>query len=311
MAAPLLFVGCASTPTALPDVQLAAVPERALKLDIASAPNRLKAGAISAPIAVRAASRQHPHLLAIKDPITLAVEARVEGDYEKAYQHFYAAWLATPESQDVVISLANMALRIGKFEEAYALTSALDGTSMHPALIAAHVLAEIGTNKSHDPEGRLRDALKAAPHDYRLWNALGRYFDGQGQPDRAQASYQTALKEGGAAAGVFNNLGMSFLLQGKQADALSQFEQAALIDPKTLLYDNNRRLTLALMGDYRRAVAGLDGNRAADIFNDAGYIAKSRQNVENAAALFEAAIAQSTSYHSRAHANLKALRKLP
>lgn len=258
---------------------------------------------------VRPVSRESEHLFAIEDPLTLAVEARWNGENELAYQHFYAAWLATPESVDVNIGLIDMALKTGKFEQAYLAASKLviNPDTAKPKLLAAQVLAELAVGKSPDPEIRLNQALERHPNDPRLWNALGGFHDKQGQPLRAQDCYMQALKTGGTKASVVNNLGMSLLLSGDTRSALAKFEQASELDTHTPIYDNNRRLSLALLGQYDRAADGLADDSAADILNDAGYIARSREDIINAASLFKAAIARSTRYHTKAHENLRAL----
>lgn len=292
----LTLSACTTTPEVMPNA--------------ATAVSRIDKAAPKPVFEVRPASRVSEHLFAIEDPLTLAVEARWNGDNALAYQHFYAAWLATPDSADVNIGLIDMALKTGKFEQAYAAASQLDidPETAKPKLLAAQVLAEIAVGKSSDPELRLNQALERSPNDPRLWNALGGFHDKQGQPLRAQDCYLQALKTGGTKASVVNNLGMSLLMSGDMRSALSKFEQASELEPNKKIYDNNRRLTLALLGQYEKAAAGLTDDFAADILNDAGYIAKSRQDITQAAALFKAAIARSTSYHVRAHENLNELK---
>ena len=97
-------------------------------------------------------------------------------------------------------------------------------------------------------------------------------------------------------------------MQGRTQSAISKFEQAATLNPKNSLYDNNRRLALALDGQFQTAVNGLPDNRAADILNDAGYIAKIRGKTAQAKVLLNAAILQSESYHAKAHENLRQLK---
>lgn len=258
---------------------------------------------------VRPLSRVSPSLLAIKDPITLGVEARVNGDYDQAYIHFYTAWIATPNNEDVSISFADIALRVGNSIQAYQAVSELhiDPERAKPALVSVLVLAEIAVGNSFDTEERLNEALEGSPKDARLWNALGRHHDSTGHHGQAQSCYKKALETGGSRAGVMNNFGMSLLMQGQHVSALSKFTQAVEIDPADNLYDNNRRLTLALMGDYDGATKGMGDRRASDILNDAGFIAMSRKNLELASGLFKAAIDQSATFHPKANANLEAL----
>jgi len=260
-------------------------------------------------ITVTAASRVSPNLFAIKDPLAEAVEARWNGNDELAYKKFYAAWLASPESEGVVIGLADMALKTGRAKDAYHAISNLKGglEKENPSLLAVQVLAEIAVGKSPDVQGRLTHALEKAPNDPRLWNALGRFHDSKGQWLQAQDCYIKSLKRGGSKAGLNNNLGMSLLMQGRTLAALSKFEQAVETDEENELFDNNRRLTLAVMGRYDEATDGMSHSRAADILNDAGYVAKISQQNTRAKALFKAAIEQSLTYHSKAHGNMNNL----
>jgi len=260
----------------------------------------------------QALTRESPDLFAIEDPLALAVEARWNGDNALAYRHFYAAWLATPNNDDVATGFINIALRTGHAKEAYIAASKLsiDPDLIKPALLAAQVLAEISAGKSDDPELRLNKALEYSPSDFRLWNALGRFHDKAGNTIRAQEYYLQALATGGSKSGVINNLGMSLLMQGERKSALDKFEQAIAIEPENPLFDNNRRLSLALNEDYSAATEGLSDARAADILNDAGYIAKSRNDNSEAATLFQAAIARSSVHHARAHANLQSLKRV-
>lgn len=258
---------------------------------------------------VRASTHQSPNLLAIEDPLVEAVEARASGDYVKAYNKFYAAWLAAPKSEAVILSLTDMALRTGHQNTAYHAISKLelDPETAKPALLAAQVLTEVSVGQSSDVELRLTQALERAPNDSRLWNALGNFHDSQKNWAQAQDCYIQALRTGGSTAGLNNNLGMSLLMQGQTQAAISKFEQATEVDPSAILYDNNRRLALALNGEFQEATQTLSDSRAANILNDAGYIAKILQETARAKTLFSAAILQSDSYHLKAHENLKQL----
>lgn len=258
----------------------------------------------------RPASRISPNLFSIKDPLVEAVEAHLNGNKELAYEKFYAAWLASPESEAVVIGLVKVALETGHAEQAYAAVSNLKGDlgNVNPALLAAEVLSEIAVGKSPDAELRLNQALENAPNDPRLWNALGRFYDAEGLWLQAQDCYVRSFELGGSKAGLNNNLGMSLLMQGQMSAALSKFEQAIGMGGDVDLYDNNRRLTLAVMGKFDEAMNGASHSLSADILNDVGYIAKlSRQNSQ-AETLFKAAIKQSETYHIKAHENMNALK---
>ena len=77
--------------------------------------------------------------------------------------------------------------------------------------------------------------------------------------------------------------------------------------PDRTLYDNNRRLTLALMSEHDAAIDNIESDRAADIFNDAGYIALTQKKLDVADTLLNQAVTLSTSFHADAIANLDIL----
>lgn len=261
-------------------------------------------------IELRAYTQKSPNLFVIKDPLVEAVEARAAGNYDVAFQKFYAAWLGAPDSEAVILALTDMALKTGRNDEAYKaiFTIVFDPKNPKADVLAAQVLSEITVGKSADTESRLNQALERAPDDPRLWSALGNYHDSQKDWRQARQSYVTALRTGGSPAGFNNNLGMSFLMEGKIQAAISKFEQATIFDPSSELYDNNRRLALALDGQFQEATKAISDSRVSDILNDAGYIAKIQNKTGQARTLFEAAIRRSHSYHAKAHENLKRLR---
>ena len=100
---------------------------------------------------------------------------------------------------------------------------------------------------------------------------------------------------------------MSLLKQGLYELALKKFEQALLVKPDKTLYDNNRRLTLALMSEHDAAIDDIESDRAADIYNDAGYIALTQKKFTVADTLLNQAVTLSTSFHADATANLNIL----
>jgi Flp pilus assembly protein TadD len=260
-------------------------------------------------VAVRATTEKSPNLLAIKDPLIEGVEARARGDYLNAYNKFYFAWLAEPKNKSVVLALSEMALKTGHAEISNRAISRLeiDAATAAPELFAAKVLTDISLGQISDSERRLELALQRAPNDPRLWNALGKYHDSMSNWEKAKDCYIQAMETGGSQAATYNNLGMSLLMQGQTRAAVSEFEKAIANDPTIDLYANNRRLALALNGQFLEAIKELPNERASDILNDAGYIAKMRDANNLAERLFSAAISRSDRYHMKAHENLEKL----
>jgi len=234
--------------------------------------------------------------------------------YDESYNGFQIAALKEPENLPARIGWGNAAIALNLFEKAYEIFSNKLGleaakTPEKHAHLAGLVLAEVATGRAIDEEVRLNEALEYNLHDVRLWNALGRFHDKQEDWVPAQRTYLKALNAGPKArSSVINNLGMSFLKQGQYNMALEKFEHALDLKPQHNLYDNNRRLTLALMNDYTAATDSLAEERAAGIFNDAGYIALSQKKYDIAKDLITQAIDLSPFFNLTAETNLITLK---
>lgn len=251
----------------------------------------------------------------IAEALSAAQTAYDAEQFERAAHLFQQAKLHSPpmgiENLSAKIGFGNSALALGHGDRAFDVFRTLPETGLpsdrQAEILAGLVLSEILSGKAVDAEVRLNDALELTHSDPRLWSALGRFYDGQGRWLAAQDCYLRALSTGRAQSSVVNNLGMSLLLQGRVDEALEKFDHALSLRPGTALYDNNRRMALVMQTKYQQAVAGLKDVRAAQIFNDAGFMAAKRGDTRIAKELFEAALRISPVYHAKAAANLEAL----
>ncbi len=235
-------------------------------------------------------------------------------DYTLSAKYYQQVWIRQPENIKARIGLGNAALALGQGGVAYELFSNIDLQTLsepqRTQLFSGWVLSEIMTRQTVDTEVRLNAALERTQDDPRLWNALGHELDKQDRWDAAQNSYVNALATGRAHSAIVNNIGMSLLLQDRRQAALEKFEQALIMNPRQTRYDNNRRLTLALMERYPEALRSIDDKRAAQIFNDAGYIAMQQKKYALARGLLTQAVNLSPKYHVKAKANLDRLASL-
>ena len=234
--------------------------------------------------------------------------------YDKSYDTYQLVALKNPKNLAARIGWGDASIALNLFEKAYEIFSANfefsneDETLKHKHL-AGLVLSEVATGRVDDEEVRLNEALEYNLNDPRLWNALGLYHDKEENWVQAQRTYLKAMTtEEKYHSSVINNLGMSYLKQGLYDQALEKFEQAISVKSDRTLYDNNRRLTLALMGDHEAAVDNIVSDRAANIFNDAGYIALTQKKFDVADTLLNQAVSTSTSFHADAEENLERLK---
>lgn len=248
------------------------------------------------------------------DLLSPIIEARVAfeyGRFKESFKNYSAVFLHDPDNIDVLFGLAKSALAIGKNEiaiKAYSRLSQYDLKAAHAVeQFSGLVLAEVAAGKSEAPESRLKQALELTPNDFRLWNALGQFYDTQSRWNESQQSYKQAASHGFSAAGLKNNLGMSALAQENYEMAEHYFEKARELNPQQTQFENNYRFSLLMQGHYKRALEKLDDSQAGLILGDAGFIAMQREEYVLAKLLLEKSIEISPRYNEQAVRNLEKL----
>ncbi len=232
-------------------------------------------------------------------------DALYRKDFEAAYDALTRALIERPEDGDIQLSMGDALLGLSQFAGALKHYRAAPASAQS---FAGIVLSKAALGASEDVEVDLNAALEINLSDTRLWLALGRFYDSEDRSLEAQSTYVQALKFGADHAVIVNSLGMSLLRAGRQAQALEKFQQANAIAPDVEVFDNNRRLALALQGDFDGAISGVTESRAAHIYNDAGFIAAKTGKPQIAKILYRQALQISPVYFPPAKANLDALK---
>lgn len=214
----------------------------------------------------------HPRLNLLAGELGLA-----RGRYEAAIQAFRAA-RATP-------SLSNEAMQ----GEALALVRGGRGSEALPLL---------------------KQVVAQDPSAWRAWNALGAEYDRRQAWTDAEQAYERALSAAPNPAKPLNNRGYSRLLQGRLDAAVNDFVAALQKQPDLVEARANLRLTLALRGEYERAIDGASDRERASLLNNAGLAAGARGDFAQAQALLQKAMASKGEYYQRAAANLTLVREL-
>ena len=82
----------------------------------------------------------------------------------------------------------------------------------------------------------LQEILSIDPQNVKAYNAVGISYDSLWDYDRAEAAYLAALKFQPDLDYIYNNLGFSYVLQGKYDLAIGAFQRAISLNNKTIIY---------------------------------------------------------------------------
>ena len=248
-----------------------------------------------------------------------------KGAYIKAYNEYQNLLLYLPKSaierNEALLALAETALALtGQgvhyqkqaddiFKQLALKQELPDGDKNR--IIAGQALLVAMNEDTKSPIETIEAALELRPDDARLWNALGRAHDQNSDWMPALDAYLQALnvthKSKRSRAPVYNNMGMSLLLQGRTKEALVKFKRARKGQPEIKIYENNYYLALILSDNLASKFEGLEDNRLALLYNDAGFIAAGKGKHIHARTYYNKAIEISPVYFETAVENLAAL----
>ena len=155
----------------------------------------------------------------------------------------------------------------------------------------------------------LSRTLRADSQRWRAHNGLGVIDDEAGKHTDAIAHYEAALEINPESPVVLNNLGYSRYLTKNFDQAARDLYAATRLDPSQDQAWANLALVYAHKGWYADAVQTLAkvAEKAA-AYNDIGYVAFQRGDLEDAAELLEEAVRLSPIYFETANKNLAAVR---
>lgn len=242
------------------------------------------------------------------DPRLLeAAHAIANGRLEQARTMIGNAVAAGASGPPVERMHADLAFASGRNSEA--LTRYMALIAANPADLLVAERAGIAALRSGDLEraGPLIERATASPApSWTAWNARGVLADIQRDWARADAAYARAAELAPARAEVFNNHGWSLLLRGSWAEAVAPLERAVELDPKSERVAHNLELARAAVAeDLPSRRRGESDQEWAARLNDAGVVARLRNDNARAIAAFARAIEARGTWYERAANNLR------
>lgn len=236
-------------------------------------------------------------------------EAARRGDFERALVYYMRA-VDMEQTPEVWMRIAAASSRLNNSQRARdaflrvvelepEMTDALEGVGLE-----SMALGDTETARRY-----LDRTLQADSQRWRAHNGLGILDDGAGDHEAAIAHYVAALEINPESPVVLNNLGYSRYLLKDLDQAARDLYSATRLDPSQDRAWANLALVYAHKGWYADAVQTLaEVIEEAAAYNDIGYVAFQRGDLEEAAELLGEAIRLSPVYFETAHKNMAAVR---
>lgn len=236
-------------------------------------------------------------------------EAARRGDFERALVYYMQA-LNVEQTAEIWFRIGAASSRLENSQRARdaflrvvelepTWTEALEGVGLESL--------ELGDTAS--ARDYLNRTLQADSRRWRAHNALGILDDEAGNHEAAIAHYTAALEINPESPHVLNNLGYSRYLLKDLDQAARDLYAATQLDPKHDRAWANLALVYAHKGWYADAVQTLAKvAEESAAYNDIGYVAYQRGDLEAAAELLEEAVRLSPVYFETANRNLGAVR---
>lgn len=232
--------------------------------------------------------------------------AMQRGRVDKALLAYVEALANYPDNAEILVRIGAAHSRIDSLEpaeKAYRRALELSPSNLDAAEGLGLVL--LRRNRSEEARARLMRVAGAAPDRWRAQNALGVIADLGGAHADARGYYRLALMHTTQPAKVHNNIGYSWLQAGDLASAESEFENALELNHGYERAWSNLGLVACRQGHYQRGLeAFLEINDEPEAYNNVGYLAMIRGDLDVAERFLRQAVARSPSYYAKAHENL-------
>ncbi|WP_158272048.1 tetratricopeptide repeat protein [Marinicauda salina] len=231
------------------------------------------------------------------------------GACEDAAETAEALLRAAPENVEARLIVAECAMKSGDAARAERAFADLVDETRDPRALRGLGVLRAREGRYDEAERLLREAVEARPDDWRILNALGFLADVERDWGGAVASYERAAELAPREPAPLNNLGLSYLQQGRPESAIGAFNRALDRDADFAPADKNLRVALIVDGQLERALWGVSDEERPVVLNNAGVIARGAGDLELARSLFQRALDESPVFYEQAYRNLQALRE--
>lgn len=172
-----------------------------------------------------------------------------------------------PADADAAVNYARSLKALGANDKAFeVLARTYQLNPRNGELASEYGRLALSMGKEQMAEQLLNQAMKARGQtDWRVLSAMGTIYAKRGDHKHAQSYYAAALRQQPGATSVYNNLALSYALDGKAGDAENLLKQAVDKGHNTRVVRQNLALVLGLQSKFdeaqKVAQADLDGNK--------------------------------------------------
>jgi tetratricopeptide (TPR) repeat protein len=176
------------------------------------------------------------------------------GKLADAEQHYRKALTADPNNGDTAFALADVLTRQKKAAEAVTLFKGrvdanADDLKSRNALMEALVASE----QHDDAIEQAKQILLRDSKNVNAYRNLSRLYFAKGEYKLSQLCAEKAKELAAGDSGIYNNIGVTFLVMGEEASAIEEFKTAIKLDPDNVEANLNLGYVALNSGDFMLA----------------------------------------------------------
>lgn len=186
------------------------------------------------------------------------------GNLPAAEKHYKAAYEQDSSYDKAMFSLARVFAEQNKDTEAVALYQAY--VESHPDDLAVRndlILALARGGNLEEAEAQAQEVLRRDPTNAAVYRALSTMYFDQGKLPLSQLANEKALAITDADPGIYNNMGVTYVLQKDNERAIERFKTAIKLDPKNFEANMNLGFIALNSGDYKLALTSFQNATAS------------------------------------------------
>ena len=185
-----------------------------------------------------------------------ADSAEAQNDHATAAGYYRNVFTRDPKNVRAAVGLMQSLRSLGALDQARdTATAALGANPDNPAVLSEAGKVRLASGNLNEGVKLLQRAADLDPQDWKARSALGVAYDRLGNRQKAEESYQGALKISPDNAAVLNNLALSRAMAHDLAGARELLQRAVASAGSDVRVRQNLALVYALSGDMTQAEA--------------------------------------------------------